>query len=371
VTSSQPDLPTGTAAPDGLLWTPLQVGDLHLPHRLAMAPMTRDRSQPDGVPTPMNATYYAQRASLALIISEGTQPSADGQGYLFTPGVHTAEQADGWRQVADAVHAAGGRLVIQLMHVGRVSHPANTPHGRQPVAPSAVTPAGVMFTMTGPQPMPEPRPLLTDEIAGIVEEFRHAAATAVAAGADGVEIHAANGYLLHQFLSSNANLRDDRYGGSVPNRIRLAVEVATAVAQEIGSGRTGIRISPGNPFNDIAEHDVHELYPAVVQALAPLGLAYLHVAHGGDEPLLDRLRSDWPGALLLNRGGADLATRLRDLETGRADAITAGSMALANPDLVQRIRTGAPLNDPDPATFYGGDDTGYTDYPVLAGATRG
>ena len=365
MTRPQSERATAAAPPDRLLWRPIQVGELHLPHRLAMAPMTRDRSQPDGVPTPMNATYYAQRASLALLITEGTQPSEDGQGYLLTPGVHTDDHAGGWRQVAEAVHAAGGRLVIQLMHVGRISHPTNTPHGRQPVAPSAVTPAGVMFTMTGPQPMPEPRPLATDEVAGVVEEFRQAAATAVAAGADGVEIHAANGYLLHQFLSSNANERDDQYGGSVPNRIRLAVEVATAVAQQVGPGRTGIRISPGNPFNDITEHDVHELYPALVQALAPLGLAYLHLAHAGDEPLLDRLRADWPGVLLLNRAGADLATRLRDLEAGRADVITVGTIALANPDLVARIRSGARLNTPDPATFYGGDHAGYTDYPTL------
>jgi len=348
------------------LWKPIQVGDMHLPHRLAMAPMTRDRSQPDGVPTLMNVDYYAQRASMALIITEGTQPSEDGQGYLLTPGVHTDEHVDGWRAVTDAVHRAGGRIVIQLMHVGRVSHPENTSHGRQPVAPSAVQPTASMFTAAGMQPMPEPRALTTPEVADVVNEFRQAAAAAIAAGADGVEIHAANGYLLQQFLSTNANQRTDRYGGSIPNRIRLTVEVATAVADEIGAGRTGIRISPENPFNDIVEDDVPELYGALIAALSPLNLAYLHVLHGGDDQLLRNIRSAWPGTLLLNRGGAELAARIRDLDHGLADVITVGTVALANPDLVERIKIGAPLNSPDRTTFYGGDEHGYLDYPALA-----
>jgi N-ethylmaleimide reductase len=352
--------------PVNVLWKPADLGSISLAHRLAMAPMTRDRSTPEGVPTALNAEYYAQRASMALIITEGTQPSGDGQGYLLTPGLHADEHIEGWRQVTDAVHAQGGRIVIQLMHVGRIAHPANTPHGRQPVAPSAVQPAAGMFTATGMQPIPEPRELSTSEVTGTVGDFRRAAAAAIAAGADGVEIHGANGYLLHQFLSSNANRRTDRYGGSVENRIRFAVEVATAVAGEIGPDRTGFRISPGNPFNDVVEHDVPELYGALVAGLAPLGLAYLHVAHGGDETLLKRIRSDWPGPLLLNRAGSDLETRVADLRDGLADVITVGSMALANPDLVARVKTGAPLNEPHPATFYGGDERGYTDYPALA-----
>jgi N-ethylmaleimide reductase len=356
----------GTTAPGELdaLWQPARAGDLRLPHRLAMAPMTRDRSTPEGVPTALNAEYYAQRASTALIVTEGTQPSADGQGYLLTPGIHTPEQVAGWRKVTDAVHAAGGRIVIQLMHTGRIAHPGNTPHGRQPVAPSAVRPAGVMFTASGPQEMPEPRALSTDEVAATVEDFRRAAAYAVEAGADGVEIHGANGYLVHQFLSGNANRRTDRYGGSVAHRIRFAVEVAAAVADEIGAGRTGIRLSPGNPYNDIREDDVHDTYPALVRALAPLDLAYLHLIHAGDEQLLGTLRSLWPGTLVLNRPGADLAARARDIAEGRADVVTVGTMALANPDLVDRIRSGAPLNTPDPATFYTGGASGYTDYPV-------
>lgn len=354
------------AAASSRLWQPIQVGAIRLPHRLAMAPMTRDRSQADGVPTAMNAAYYAQRASMALIITEGTQPSEDGQGYLLTPGVYTHEHIDGWRSVTDAVHQAGGRIVIQLMHVGRVSHPENTPHGRRPVGPSPVAPGASMFTAAGMQPMPEPRELSTEEITAVVAEFRSAAAAAIAAGADGVEIHGANGYLLQQFLSSNANQRTDEYGGSVANRIRLSVEVATAVAQEIGPERTGIRISPANPFNDIVENDVPELYAALVDALAPLKLAYLHLMHRGDEELLRTIRRAWPTTLLLNRAGADLLTRTLDLDDGLADVITVGTLALANPDLVARLKTDAALNTPDPTTFYGGDEHGYLDYPALA-----
>jgi N-ethylmaleimide reductase len=350
------------------LWEPTTAGDIRLPHRLAMAPMTRNRSTIDGVPTEPNAEYYAQRASNALIITEGTQPSADGQGYLLTPGVHTQEQVAGWRKVTDAVHTADGRIVVQLMHVGRIAHPDNTPHGRQPVAPSAVRPAGTMFTASGPREMPLPRALSVEGIAGTVGDYRRAAALAVAAGADGVEIHGANGYLVHQFLSSNANRRTDGYGGTVGHRIRFAVEVAAAVADEIGAGRTGIRLSPGNPYNDIREDDTRELYPALVRALAPLGLAYLHLIHTGDDELLDTLRSLWPGALMLNRAGADLAARAKDLADGRADIVSVGAMALANPDLVERVRSGAPLNTPDPATFYSGGETGYTDYPTRHGA---
>ncbi|MGW0718853.1 alkene reductase [Streptomyces sp. NPDC002778] len=346
------------------LWTPTTVGALALPHRLVMAPMTRDRSTPEGVPTPLNAEYYAQRASHALIITEGTQPSADGQGYLLTPGIHNDDQIAGWRTVTDAVHAAGGRIVIQLMHVGRISHPDNTPHGRQPVAPSAIRPQGAMFTASGPQDMPTPRALSTEEVGATVDDFRRAAAAAMAAGADGVEIHGANGYLVHQFLSANTNQRTDHYGGSMENRIRFAVEVATAVADEIGADRTGLRISPGNPFNDIAETDTAEVYPALVHALAPLGLAYLHLLHAGDEALLDTLRAAWPTTLILNRAGTGMATRAKDVDNGTADLVSVGALALANPDLVHRLRSDAPLNTPDPATFYGGGAAGYTDYPT-------
>ncbi|GAB2587729.1 alkene reductase [Streptomyces capparidis] len=349
------------------LWTPTTVGGMSLPHRLVMAPMTRDRSTPEGVPTDLNAEYYAQRASHALIISEGTQPSADGQGYLLTPGIHNDDQIAGWRKVTDAVHTAGGRIVIQLMHTGRISHPDNTPHGRRPVAPSAIRPQGVMFTASGPQEMPEPRALSTREVVATVDDFRRAAAAAVAAGADGVEIHGANGYLVHQFLSDDTNQRTDRYGGSLDNRIRFATEVAAAVADEIGADRTGIRVSPGNPYNDIAESDTAELYPALLDALRPLGLAYLHVTHLGDDALLDILRTQWPTTLILNRPGTDVPTRAKDIDNGTADLVSVGALALANPDLVERLRAGVPLNSPDPATFYGGGAAGYTDYPTYTG----
>jgi N-ethylmaleimide reductase len=346
------------------LWTPTTVGDISLPHRLVMAPMTRDRSTPEGVPTELNAEYYTQRASHALIITEGTQPNADGQGYLLTPGIHNDDQIAGWRKVTDAVHAADGRIVIQLMHTGRIAHPDNTPHGRQPVAPSAIQPQGAMFTASGPQEMPAPRALSTQEVVATVDDFRRAAAAAVAAGADGVEIHGANGYLVHQFLADNTNQRTDRYGGSIDNRIRFAVEVATAVAEEIGADRTGLRISPGNPYNDIAESDTAELYPALLRALSPLGLAYLHILHAGDDELLGTLRALWPTTLILNRAGTDLPTRAKDVDNGTADLVSVGALALANPDLVERLRSDAPLNTPDPATFYGGGVAGYTDYPT-------
>ncbi|MBC9714783.1 alkene reductase [Streptomyces sp. TRM66268-LWL] len=349
------------------LWTPTTVGALSLPHRLVMAPMTRDRSTPEGVPTELNAEYYAQRASHALIITEGTQPSADGQGYPLTPGIHDDAQIAGWRKVTDAVHAAGGKIVIQLMHTGRIAHPDNTPHGRQPVAPSAIKPQGEMFTASGLQDMPTPRALTTQEVMATVDDFRRAAAAAVAAGADGVEIHGANGYLVHQFLSDNTNHRTDGYGGSIEGRIRFAVEVAAAVADEIGAERTGIRISPGNTYNDIAESDTTELYPALLDALRPLGLAYLHMLHLGDEKILDTVRAKWPSTLILNRAGAELPARAEDIAAGTADLVSVGALSLANPDLVERVRAGAPLNTPDPATFYGGGAAGYTDYPAHTG----
>jgi N-ethylmaleimide reductase len=356
---------TTTADLPPVLWKPTTVGAIPLEHRVAMAPMTRSRATADGVPTELAALYYAQRASHALIISEGTQPSADGQGYLLTPGLHDDDQTAGWRGVTEAVHARGGRIVLQLMHVGRIAHPENTPHGRQPVAPSAVQPAGAMFTAAGQQDMPEPRALLNSEIDELIDDFRLAARRAIDAGADGVEIHGANGYLVHQFLSSNANQRTDRYGGSVANRIRFAVEVAEAVAQEIGADRTGIRISPGNPFNDLAEHDTEGLYAALTPALGRLDLAYLNLTHPGDEDLAWAIRRAWPTALLLNRPGATIGARAQDIESGLADVITVGVMALANPDLIERLQIGAPLNIPDPSTFYGGGEHGYTDYPAL------
>jgi N-ethylmaleimide reductase len=348
------------------LWEAVTVGNMTLRNRLAMAPMTRSRSTPDGVPTDMVAAYYGQRASFGLIITEGTQPSEDGQGYVRTPGIYTQTQIDGWKRVTDLVHAEGGRIFIQLMHVGRIAHPANTPHGRQPVAPSAIRPAGKMFTMQGLEAMPEPRELSTDDIEQTVREFRHAAACAIAAGADGVEIHGANGYLIHQFLSENANKRSDRYGGSIANRVRFAIEVAGAVADEIGASRMGFHISPGNPYNDIVEGETGALYDALITQLAPLNLAYLSTVHAGDEELLRRIRQAWPTSLLVNRPDRPREDIAIDVESGSADMALVGKFALANPDLVARLKAGAALNAPDPSTFFSGGERGYIDYSELA-----
>ena len=353
------------------LWQPFTLGAIDLDHRLALAPMTRNRAEPDGTPGPLVAEYYGQRASLGLVITEGTQPSADGQGYLNTPGIYTDEHVAGWRGVAEAVHAGGGSLFVQLMHVGRISHPDNTPHHRQPVAPSAIAPGQEMFTASGPQEIPVPRELNLDDIQGVIAEFRHAAASAVAAGADGVEIHAANGYLLHQFLSPNANHRTDAYGGSVESRSRFVVEVAQAVADEIGADRVGIRISPAMPLGGIDEGDTESVraqYRQLVSALGPLHLAYLHVHHIGDDELLRSLRDAWPTAVLVVRYGRTREQIADDIDAGLADIAPLGRFALANPDIVERIRTDAPLNDVDPATLYAGGADGYIDYPFLASA---
>jgi N-ethylmaleimide reductase len=349
------------------LWKPVRVGRLELEHRLAMAPMTRARATPGGVPTERNAEYYAQRASLGLVITEGTQPSEDGQGYPLTPGLYNAEQAAGWRLTADAVHAAGGHLFIQLMHVGRIAHPDNRPHDRQAVAPSAVRPEATMFTASGLQPIPEPRALTTSEVRATVDDFRRAAVLAMTTGADGVEIHGGNGYLVHQFLSDNANVRGDEYGGSRENRTRFAVEVARAIAEEIGADRTGLRISPGNTMNDIAEADTHGTYTDLAGRLAELDLAYLHVLqvpHVDGNELLRSLRQIWPNTLIVNRSGRSREEIGADVASGLADIASIGTMALANPDLTHRLRTGAPLNQPDATTFYVAE-AGYTDYPFL------
>ncbi|SKC68837.1 alkene reductase [Krasilnikoviella flava] len=353
------------------LWQPLALGRLELPHRLALAPMTRNRAHSDGTPGELAAEYYRQRASLGLLITEGTQPSEDGQGYFCTPGIYTPEHVDGWRKVADAVHDDGGYLFIQLMHVGRISHPDNTPHRRQPVAPSAISAEQDIFTPTGKQQTPVPRELASEEIQGVVSEFRHAAASAIAAGADGVEIHAANGYLLHQFLAPNANRRTDSYGGSVENRARFVIEVARAVADEIGADRTGIRISPAFPLGGLDEGDteaVRAQYRYLVGELAPLHLAYLHVHHLGDDELLRSFRDVWPTAVLVVRYGRERDGIAADIDAGLADVEPLGRFALANPDVVERLQQGAPFNEVDPATLYTGGATGYTDYPALTHA---
>lgn len=348
------------------LWESVVLGRARVSNRLAMAPMTRDRSMHDGVPTTLNALYYEQRASMGLILTEGTQPSADGQGYLLTPGIYTDAHVQGWKVVADRVHAAEGHIYIELMHVGRVAHPANTAHGRQPVAPSAVRPNAKMYTASGMQDIPEPRALSFEEIAQTVADFRHAAACAMVAGVDGVMIHAANGYLPHQFLSVNANKRTDDYGGSLENRVRFTAEVAAEIAEEIGADRTAVHISPGNSLNDIVEGDTPALYHTLVAKIAPLKLAFLSLVHAGDEELLRWIREAWPTALVVNRQNRPRTGIAVDVYAGRADIASVGRFALANPDLVLRLQTDAPLNEADHTTFYTGGERGYTDYPSLA-----
>jgi N-ethylmaleimide reductase len=351
------------------IWEPVNLGGLSLPHRLALAPMTRSRANYDGTPGPLAAEYYSQRASLGLLITEGLQPSADGQGYLSTPGIYTQAHMDGWREVTAAVHKQGASIFFQLMHAGRMAHPDNTPHHRQPVAPSAIDPGIGMFTTSGMQPAPVPREMTAGDIAATIADFRHAAASAVAAGADGVEIHGANGYLLHQFLSPNSNHREDHYGGSVENRSRLVIEIAAAVVDEIGAERVGIRLSPGLAIGGIDEGEhAGEQYRHLVGELAELNLAYLHLFQLGDEELLTDIRAAWPNALLVLRAGRAVNELDRDVEAGLADIVPLGRWALANPDVVDRLRTGAPLAEADPGTFYGGGAAGYTDYPTYTHA---
>ena len=348
------------------LWSPITLGRFQLPHHLAMAPMTRSRAKPDGTPGDLAPLYYVQRASMGLLITEGTQPSDDGQGYLATPGIYTDAHVAGWRKVTDAVHKAGGRMFIQLMHVGRRSHPDNTPHHRQPVAPSAIAPGEDMFTLKGKLPIPEPRALTTAEVKETVADFAHAARRAIEAGADGVEVHGANGYLVHQFLAPDSNRRSDEYGGSLENRARFAIEVVRAIADAIGPERTAIRLSPGNPTGGIAEGQTNdELYRFLAAEFDTMGLAYLHILYGRKDPLLAEIRETFRGVLIVNRPG-----RLRDqvgadVTAGLADIEALGIMALANPDFIQRLKTGAPFNEVRPALFYAGGPEGYTDYPTL------
>lgn len=349
------------------LFDSVHVGPYTLKNRLVMAPMTRSRAQFDGTPGELAATYYAQRASVGLIVTEGTQPSHDGQGYLTTPGIYTDAHVAGWKQTTDAVHAKGGHLFIQLMHAGRMSHPDNTPHHRQGVAPSAIAPGTGMFTAKGMQDIPVPRALTTEEVRQTVADFAFAARRAIEAGADGVEIHGANAYLVQQFFAPSANTRTDEYGGSIENRARFAIEVATAIAKEIGVDRTAIRLSPGTTMWGIDEGaEGPDLYRYLVAELDKLGLAYVHVMHQGNEPLLADIRTLWKGTLILNRPGRPRDQVGADVSLGLADLEAYGATVLANPDFVERLRTNAPMNAPDRNTFFGGSAQGYTDYPTLA-----
>jgi N-ethylmaleimide reductase len=353
------------------LFSPISLGDLTLPNRMIMAPLTRNRAaMPGNVPQAMNATYYAQRAGAGLIISEATQVSPEGIGYPATPGIHSEEQVEGWRAVNDAVHAQGGQLFVQLWYCGRISHPDLLPDNRQPVSASAIKPAGDAFTYEGLKPFVEPRALRTDEIPGIVDQYRQAARRARDAGFDGVEIHAANGYLLDQFLRDGTNRRDDNYGGSLENRTRLLMEVLSAVLETWEPARVGVRISPENPFNDIQDSDPQTTFNFVARALSGKELGYLHVVEGdmmsGARSVDYRqIRDHFDGWYMANTG-YDKARAQAAIAGGDADMVSFGKLYLANPDLVARFKADAELNSPDPDTFYGGNETGYTDYPALA-----
>lgn len=361
------------------LFEPLVLGRHKLPNRIVMAPLTRSRAaQPGDIPTTLNADYYRQRAGAGLIISEATQVSPQGKGYAFTPGIHSDEQVAGWRLVTDAVHAAGGRIHLQLWHVGRISHPALQPDGALPVAPSAIRPAGAQTFISADSGMvdiPEPRALDADELPGIVEQYRRGAENARAAGFDGVEIHAANGYLLDQFLRSGSNQRSDRYGGSVENRLRFPLMVVEAVAGVWGADNTGIRISPTGSFNDMRDDDPVATYGAFARRLGEAGLAYVEVvedsfqgnlANGRPEGVIDAIRGAYSGIYIAN-GSYDGDTARRRLADGRCELVSFGRPFISNPDLPERLHRGAPLNDWDAATFYGGGEAGYTDYPTLDG----
>lgn len=354
------------------LFSPVRLGDLDLANRIVMAPMTRDRAGPGDVPTAAMADYYRQRAEAGLIITEGTQPSAEGKGYWRTPGIHTAAQIDGWRNVADAVHAEGGRIVMQLMHCGRASVRANKEPDTETVAPSAIPSADPIPGPDGvPVPADQPRALETAEIPRVIADFAAAARNAIAAGMDGVELHCASGYLPMQFLSSNSNRRTDGYGGPATRRARFVVETLEALAAAIGPGRVGFRICPGVRFNGMADENPRETYATLLQAVAHCGLAYAHLIDipQPDWRPLELVRANWSGGLIVNNG-LTRATAEALLEAGSAEAASFGYPFIANPDLVRRFRENLPLAKADRTTFYtglGDDRRGYTDYPVASG----
>jgi N-ethylmaleimide reductase len=355
-----------------LLFRSFELGAMHLPNRVVMAPLTRNRAGAGLVPNELTLEYYRQRATAGLIIAEATQIRPDGQGYLDTPGIHSEEQVEAWRKVTDAVHTSGGHIVLQLWHVGRISHVSLQPGGQAPVAPSALRAEAQTFVAEGMVDVSEPRALDLDEIPQLLEDYRKAAANAVRAGFDAVEVHAANGYLLDQFLRDGANRRTDAYGGSIENRARLLNEVMVACCGEIGSHRVGVRLSPVSPVNDLVDSDPQPLFDYVIESLNSLSPLYVHViegATGGDreiEPGFDfnALRRAFKGAYIANNG-YDKALAEAALEAGDADLIAFGRPFVANPDLVRRYALDAPLNALNPETLYGGGAEGYTDYPAL------
>jgi N-ethylmaleimide reductase len=356
------------------LFEPFKLGPITLPNRAVMAPLTRNRALAGLVPNPLAIEYYGQRASAGLLVTEATQISQQGQGYQDTPGIYSKEQIAGWRKVTERVHARGGRIFLQLWHVGRISHTSLQANGGAPVAPSAIRANGKTFVGGTFADVSEPRALELSEIPGIIDSFRQGAANAIAAGFDGVEIHGANGYLLDQFAKDGANKRTDSYGGGIENRAKLMLEVAKAVTSEVGSERTGIRISPVTPSNDISDSNPQALFDYIVDHLGALKLVYLHVVEGATGGPRDiapfdyqSLRNRFKGAYIANNGyDFELANKV--LSASEADLIAFGKLFIANPDLVDRFKRGTPLNTPDKATFYGGGAKGYTDYPALESA---
>jgi N-ethylmaleimide reductase len=366
------------------LFDPITIGDIALSNRIVMAPLTRNRS-PGAVPNTLNATYYEQRATAGLLITEATAITHQGQGYANVPGLYKPEALEGWKQVTDAVHKAGGKIVVQMWHVGRISHDTLQPGGGKPVAPSAIRAKSKTYLVnadgTGSfAETSEPRALELEEIPGIVEDYRRAARAAIDAGFDGVEVHAANGYLIDQFLRSGSNERTDEYGGSIENRARLLFQVMDAVTAEIGAGRTAIRISPVTPANDASDPDPQPIFTHVVEGLARYGLAYVHIIEGatggprdhkqGDKPFdYDALRAAYHAAggkaAWMANNGYDRALALDAVASGKADLVAFGKAFIANPDLVKRLKEDTVLNAPDQGTFYGGGAKGYTDYPSL------
>ncbi len=354
------------------LFSPVTLGSIALKNRMVMAPLTRNRAGAGGVPQAINAEYYHQRASAGLIITEATPISPMAHGYPALPGIYNAAQIAGWKNITSAVHAQGGKIVLQLWHVGRISHPSLLPNEALPIAPSAIKPAGQAFTYQGLVDYVQPRALAVDELPSIVADYVQASKNALAAGFDGVEIHAANGYLLDQFLRDGSNHRQDQYGGSFENRSRLLLEVTEAVVAVLGADKVGIRLSPVNPFNDMHDSNPQALFNYVAEALNRFNLAYVHVVEGGihgggkaDPFDFVALRKIIKGGYIANlsydkaRGNAAIAS-------GHADAVAYGVPFIANPDLVERYRTDAPLNAADANTFYGGGEAGYTDYPTLS-----
>ena len=364
---------SSSAEPQPKLFTPLSAGDIDLRNRVVMAPLTRNRATPGrDAPNALNVAYYRQRASAGLIISEGTQISQQGQGYIWTPGIHSPTQIEGWKAVTEAVHAEGGKIVAQIWHVGRVSHVSLQPGNKAPVAPSAILAPTKTYLENGFVPVSQPRALAAEELSGIVADYTRAAENAREAGFDGIELHGANGYLIDQFLKDGTNRRTDAYGGSIENRLRFPLEVVDAVTKAIGKGRVGIRVSPVSPANGISDTDPQAVFDRLAAELGARGLAFLHVVEGATGGPRDiapfdylALRRAFGGVYIANNG-FDRETAIEAVESGRVDAVAFGKAFIANPDLVERLKRNAPLNTLQTETLYGGDARGYTDYPFLA-----